>query len=58
MKDLDKVIKALKAKQAKSKVDREKEELMRRAREVYEMFRRGEKLETEDLLLLQRAGLI
>jgi len=58
IKDLEKVIKALKSKQVKTKEQREKEELIRRAKEIYEMFKRGEKIETEDLLILQRAGLI
>ena len=58
IKDLDKVIKALKAKQVKSKEEREREELVKKAKKVYEMFKNGEKLGTEDILLLQRAGLI
>ena len=31
---------------------------MKKAEELYDKFRKGEKLSTEDLLLLQRAGLI
>jgi len=58
IRDLEKIIKALKAKQAKSKEEREREELIKKARKIYEMFKKGEKLETEDILLLQRAGLI
>jgi len=48
----------LKARAERSKEVREREEIMKKAREIYEMFKRGEKIETEDLLILQRAGLI
>ncbi|MEM2022998.1 MAG: hypothetical protein QXI31_04900, partial [Archaeoglobaceae archaeon] len=58
IRDLEKVIKALKSRQAKSKEQIEKEELIKKAKQIYEMFKRGEKIETEDLLILQRAGLI
>jgi len=32
--------------------------VLKRAEEVYAMFKDGQKLETDDLLLLQRSGLL
>jgi len=58
IRDLEKVIKTLKSKQFKTKEQIEREELIKKAKEIYEMFKRGEKIDTEDLLILQRAGLI
>jgi Uncharacterized archaeal coiled-coil protein len=58
IRDLEKVIKTLKSRQYKTKEQLEREELIRKAKEIYEMFKRGEKIDTEDLLILQKAGLI
>jgi uncharacterized coiled-coil DUF342 family protein len=38
--------------------EKEKDAIMRKADEIYQRFKKGEKLSTEDLLLLQKAGLI
>jgi uncharacterized coiled-coil DUF342 family protein len=39
-------------------IKKEKDDLTKKADDIYEKFKRGEKLSTEDLLLLQKAGLI
>ena len=39
-------------------IQKEKDVIMKKADEIYQKFKKGEKLSTEDLLLLQKAGLI
>lgn len=58
LRDYDKVIFSLYKKSKETKESREKVEVLKRAEEVYAMFKEGQKLETEDLLLLQRSGLL
>jgi len=56
--DFEKIITGLKQKQATSKKKKEKVEVKKKAEEIYDKFKRGEPLTTEDLLILQKAGLI
>ncbi len=42
----------------KKKQEKSVEELKKEAKQVYEKFKKGEKLSTEDLFLLQRFGQI
>jgi len=58
LRDYDKVIFSLYKKSKETRESREKVQVLKRAEEVYAMFKEGQKLETEDLLLLQRSGLL
>ncbi|HYA61086.1 MAG TPA: hypothetical protein VED16_03285 [Candidatus Acidoferrum sp.] len=58
LRDYDKVIFSLYKKSKETRESREKVEVLKRAEEVYAMFKEGQKLETDDLLLLQRSGLL
>ena len=58
VRDFDKVIVGLKKKSRDNKEDRAKEVAKREAEEIMTHFRQGEKLNTADLLRLQRAGLV
>jgi uncharacterized coiled-coil DUF342 family protein len=57
IRDFEKVIETLR-RQVMSEDYREKIESRRIAEEIYSQFKQGEKLDTEDLLLLQRAGFL
>jgi uncharacterized coiled-coil DUF342 family protein len=54
--DFDKIISGLKQKQRKAKKTRVQKQAKKQAEEIYKRLKRGEKLSTEDLLSLQRAG--
>jgi uncharacterized coiled-coil DUF342 family protein len=58
VRDFEKVIVGLKKKNRDIKEDRAKEVAKREAEEILTHFRQGEKLNTVDLLRLQRAGLV
>lgn len=58
IRNLEDEIKGIKDKAKKIKIEKEKTVLTQQADDIYERFKRGEKLSTEDLLLLQKAGLI
>jgi uncharacterized coiled-coil DUF342 family protein len=58
VRDFEKVIVGLKKKNRDIKEDRAKEVAKREAEEILTHFRQGEKLDTADLLRLQRAGLV
>lgn len=58
IRDFDKVIVGLKKKNRDAREDRAKEVAKREAEEILSHFRAGEKLDTADLLRLQRAGLV
>jgi uncharacterized coiled-coil DUF342 family protein len=58
IKEIERLMEGKKEGEKKKKIDKEKDALMKKAEELYDKFRKGEKLSTEDLLLLQRAGLI
>ncbi len=58
VRDFEKIITGLKQKQTNSKKKKEKVEVKKKAEEIYEKFKRGEPLTTEDLLILQKAGLL
>jgi uncharacterized coiled-coil DUF342 family protein len=53
---LDRNIASLKERHRKER--RGKPSIKKEANEIFERFKRGEKLSTEDILLLQKAGLI
>lgn len=58
IRELNKVIIGLKRKTKESKDESIREQAKREAEEVYQQFKLGEKLNTEDLMLLQRSGLL
>ena len=58
LRDYDKIISSLKKRTKEDRESREKVDVLKRAEEVYAMFKEGQKLETDDLLLLQRSGLL
>ncbi|MDI6858951.1 MAG: phosphoserine phosphatase SerB [Methanocellales archaeon] len=58
IRDFDKLIASLKRKSRENREDKKKLEARKKAEEIYDQFRKGEKLDTEDLLLLQRSGLL
>ena len=58
LRDYDKIILSLKKRSKEARESREKVDVLKRAEEVYAMFKEGQKLETDDLLLLQRSGLL
>jgi uncharacterized coiled-coil DUF342 family protein len=58
IRELNKVIIGLKRKTKESKEESIREKTKKEAEEVYNQFKLGEKLNTEDLMLLQRSGLL
>ena len=58
IRELNKVIIGLKRKTKESKEESIREQTKKEAEEVYNQFKLGEKLNTEDLMLLQRSGLL
>lgn len=58
LRDYDKIISSLKKRTKEARETRERGDVLKRAEEVYAMFKDGQKLETDDLLLLQRSGLL
>ena len=57
-KDFDRVISGLKRKVGEDWVFRERVEAKKRAKDIYERFRDGEKLSTEDLMQLQKSEMM
>ena len=58
VRDFEKIIAGLRQKRIASKKKQEKSEIRKKAEEIYEKFKRGEPLTTEDILILQKAGLL
>ena len=58
VKDFEKILAGLRQKKMASKKKKEKTEIKKKAEEIYEKFKRGEPLTTEDILILQKAGLL
>jgi len=58
IRDFDKVIVGLKKKAKTEKESKDKVEFKKQAEDVFAQFKAGEKLNTEDLLLLQRSGFL
>jgi uncharacterized coiled-coil DUF342 family protein len=58
IREINKVIIGLKRKTKESKDESIREQAKKEAEEVYAQFKLGEKLNTEDLMLLQRSGLL
>ncbi len=58
IRELNKVIIGLKRKTKETKEESIREQTKKEAEEVYNQFKLGEKLNTEDLMLLQRSGLL
>ena len=54
--DYDKVLTAIKHKYRKAKKEKSETMAKQQAEEIYELFKKGEKLSTEDLMCLQKAG--
>ncbi len=58
LRDYDKVISGLRRKTRRTRVTREQKAVRKEAERIFQQFREGEKLTTDDLLLLQRAKLL
>ena len=58
LRDYDKVISGLRKKTKKVKVTKEQKAVRKEAEHLFKNFRAGEKLTTDDILLLQRSKLI
>jgi len=58
IREIENKMKTIKEKEKMEKIEKERSVLQKKADEIYERFKRGEKLSTEDLMLLQKAGLI
>jgi len=58
LRDYDKVISGLRKKTKKVKVTKEQKAVRKEAEHIFKMFRAGEKLTTDDLLLLQRSKML
>jgi len=56
--DIEKTMRDEKKKKKKAVEEKKKEELSKEAEEIFAKFQRGEKLTTEDLMILQKAGII
>jgi len=56
--EFDKILSGLRHKKSAKGGVRKESENMERAREIYEKFKNGEKLSTEDLMLLQKSGFL
>jgi uncharacterized coiled-coil DUF342 family protein len=54
--DFDKIIAGLRQKKAKARADEAETSAKKEAEDIYERFKAGEKLSTEDLMFLQKAG--
>ncbi len=54
--DLDKIISGIKFKHRMTKVRGDEKVAMREAEDIYERFKKGDKLSTEDLMTLQKSG--
>ncbi|MGC9514436.1 coiled-coil protein [Methanocrinis sp.] len=58
IRDFDKIITGLRRKNREKREDKVKAEVRKEAEEILTQFRQGEKLDTSDLLRLQRSGLV
>lgn len=58
LRDYDKVISGLRKKSKKTKIGKEQKAVRKEAERIFKQFREGEKLTTDDILLLQRSKLI
>jgi len=58
IREIEERIREIREKEKKFEIQKEKDVIMKKADEIYQKFKKGEKLSTEDLLLLQKAGLI
>jgi uncharacterized coiled-coil DUF342 family protein len=56
--DLERQLSSSKKKQSKTRKQDEDDSVHKEANDIYERFKRGEKLSTEDLMTLQKAGLL
>ncbi|MFQ6013239.1 MAG: coiled-coil protein [Thermoplasmata archaeon] len=54
--DYDKIIHGMRAKARRSRVGKEEVSVKQEAELIYERFKKGEKLSTEDLMVLQKSG--
>ncbi len=54
--DYDKIIHGIRAKTVRARFRKEETTAKKEAKEIYERFKRGEKLSTEDLMMLQKSG--
>ncbi|MGC8992756.1 MAG: DUF7121 family protein, partial [Thermoplasmata archaeon] len=58
LKDYEKIIVAIKQTQTTQKKQEKEIELKKVAEDIYQKFKRGEPLTTEDILILQKAGFL
>lgn len=54
--DYDKIIYGIRAKDRRARIMKEEVSAKKEAEQIYEKFRKGEKLSTEDLMVLQKSG--
>lgn len=54
--DYDKIIHGIRAKTVRARFKKEEVSAKKEAKEIYERFKKGEKLSTEDLMILQKSG--
>lgn len=54
--DYDKIIHGIRAKTVRARFRKEEVSAKKEAQEIYERFKKGEKLSTEDLMILQKSG--
>ncbi|MGC9308776.1 MAG: DUF7121 family protein, partial [Thermoplasmatota archaeon] len=58
IREVEDELKALKQQQKRDEIQEKRSAIQEEADDVYERFKKGEKLSTEDFMLLQKAGLI
>ncbi len=56
--DYSKILWGLKKKKRNAKKRKDEEDTLQKAEDIYEQFKKGEKLGTEDIMALQKAGLL
>jgi uncharacterized coiled-coil DUF342 family protein len=54
--DYDKIISGMQQKLRKSKKEKDEDSARKEAAEIFDRFKAGEKLSTEDLMILQKSG--
>ena len=58
IREIEEQMESMKKKEKVDKIQKERTAIQKKADDVYERFKKGEKLSTEDFMLLQKAGLI
>jgi uncharacterized coiled-coil DUF342 family protein len=58
IREIEEQMESMKKREKVDKIQKERSAIQKKADDVYERFKKGEKLSTEDFMLLQKAGLI